>query len=122
MDQTEITGITKDNVNDQKIIQYIDCFDESNGQFKCLVAGCTSILKHNSTSIRHLKKKHAGIKEAIDVNRSDFSRNGVVIRIQSTPLQIWNAILQLVILFGTTIVYRSSSRFSVFTQTIRYSI
>lgn len=34
MDQTEITGITKDNVNDQKIIQYIDCFDESNGQFK----------------------------------------------------------------------------------------
>lgn len=97
MDQTEITGITKDNVNDQKIIQYIDCFDESNGQFKCLVAGCTSILKHNSTSIRHLKKKHAEIKEAIDVNRSDFSRNGVVIRIQSTPLQIWNAILQLVI-------------------------
>lgn len=92
--------ISDEDIIIENINQYIKCFTLLNGRYKCNVAGCTSNLSDKSSSIRHLKRVHPELTEAIDANKKQqISPDSIEIRTKVNPSKIWNAVAQMII-FG----------------------
>lgn len=96
MDQVTFE-IDKEVVYENEIITYLKCFELTNGKYNCLVSGCKSSLANKSSAIKHLKRAHADIHEAIDSVKSTQSNKNCEVKINETPAKIWHAILQLII-------------------------
>lgn len=94
-------NITIDIIKLEKINQYVKCFEISGDHFFCQVKECTSKLTDKSAAIRHLKCKHPEIATAINElkNNQPAEADLIDIRTKSSPIKIWNAILQMII-FG----------------------
>lgn len=89
--------IDKETVVANEIFTYLNCFQSLNGKYKCLVAGCESSFTEKSSAIKHLKRMHADIHEAIDFVKSTKANKSCEVKITETPGKIWHAILQLII-------------------------
>lgn len=81
--------IISDNIN-----QYLKCFEEEDGKFKCSVAACDKKL---SAAIRHLKSLHPTIASTVDSVKVLDKADAIEVKTKINPIKFWNAILQLII-------------------------
>lgn len=84
-------------VNQNGISTYLECFKLSNEKFNCLVAGCKSSLANKQSAIKHLKRAHANVHEAVGCVKSMQSNKSCEVKIIESPEKIWHAILQIII-------------------------
>lgn len=84
--------IISDNIN-----QYLKCFEEEDGKFKCSVAACDKKLSEKSAAIRHLKSLHPTIASTVDSVKVLDKADAIEVKTKINPIKFWNAILQLII-------------------------
>lgn len=92
--------ITTQNIQDEKIRNYTDCFKAVGKKLQCEADGCSVILSDKSTAIRHFKHLHPELAQAVDKIKSQNRENefkSVDIRVQMQPSDLWNAIIRLII-------------------------
>lgn len=90
--------------------QYIDCFkseilSDNCTKFICQVVGCVNSYSDKSGAIRHLKKHHIDIYDAVKYNKNDNTvkespLSSVEIRVNVDVNEIWNACVELVTVHG----------------------
>lgn len=96
MDQIT-SAIDEEFVIANEISTFLHCFEESNGKWCCMVAGCKSSLANKSAAIKHLRRAHSQIYDLIDAQKSMQTNQSTEVRITETPARIRHAILQLVV-------------------------
>lgn len=113
--------ITIENIKNYKIQNYIDVFTESGedgkAKFLCRVDCCGSELSSSSAAIRHLKRVHHDIHDAIAENKTKSKspnpsdENLIEIQVKVSVAYIWDAMIHLVVFNGLAFATFVSSGF-----------
>lgn len=101
-------SITSENIDEQKIQNYIDCFETvankgETPKFACKVENCELFLSAKCTAIRHLKRVHDQVYDAIKhkkneekTNTDQSTTNICELRVKIDPDEIKQACVKLI--------------------------
>lgn len=129
MGSEEPVKVTEQYIRDQKLIQYIQCFELNESRYCCLVEGCGSSFISKTTAIKHMRTQHKSLSELIVANKINGLKRGeqgskdeVEFRVKVKISDLWNSLIRMVSFNSIPFVFFESKGFKDFFKPLKIGL